>query len=782
MSKNKFIRCLGLVAMSKRKILDGKTYNNLFPVPKATDPIISKDGTVHDTVNFCIDIVSKTILDTALLAPILRRTTLNATCEAIFNFFYKHYQYKIDKDGVEQLRRPARAWADRKTGIDCDCFSISVSSVLSNLGIPHFFRIVKMYGRNYYQHIYVIVPKTKNADLNNRKNYYVIDPVLDKYDQEAPKITFKKDTAMKNLGIPIQFLNGVGDLGRDYHGRIKRTRNVNIPVEQSAVVSISKPSPTGAMLITNSPSRLAGLGKEFDELNGFEGSEEELGRAFNRSMKRHLINTRELVRVQPKRISRIYNVPALASSLDELIGAWDDEMKRERTLERLCANEEQILRPELRGLGDIIHGTDDEFFGLLNADVTGNLGGLEGKKIQIRKKSTGSSTPKKKTGPFTKIKNAVKTVKKVTNTVTPKPVKKVITKTKAVVKNPKATVKNTVAKTKTTVKKASAKTKSIVKKIGKQVVKNNPATLAARGGFLVAMKTNFGRIGSRAYWGLFSEAEAKKAGITSSYWKKAKTAYDQIKRVYINVLKGEESALRKAIITGRAAKKAPGLKGLGYSDGIDHLIGFNGLGEPVSAATITAALSFLTPLLQLVNKIFKKGNGKEETETGGEMEATSDDARRAFTETDPGFTTNDNSASTYQREVERNYNSSGSGSSNSSESNTPSESSAPTTSNDTVKTVTPTDTEETSEDGDNNSGGMSTGAKLGLAALGIAIVAGVSISASGKKKESALSGVDGFAKKKESAKLKKNLKRKGIKLPHGYQVEKRKTVKTIKIK
>lgn len=179
---------LGLVARTKRKIASGNEYNRYFPEPSNTDPILNPDGSVNDTVLLAKDIALKTLADTKKIAPVLKRNSLNATCESIFNFFYGHYQYKEDKKGVEQLRRPARAWQDRKDGIDCDCFSISISSILTNLGIPHAFRIVKMYGRNYYQHIYVIVPKYNGANLNTRGNYFVIDPVLDTYDLEAPGI------------------------------------------------------------------------------------------------------------------------------------------------------------------------------------------------------------------------------------------------------------------------------------------------------------------------------------------------------------------------------------------------------------------------------------------------------------------------------------------------------------------------------------------------------------------------------------------------------------------
>ena len=151
---------LGLVALRKRTIQPGgEKFDRLFPRPANADQILNPDGNVQDTIGHCIKIVKSTLSDTKQLAKILARPTKQETCRAIFNFFYNYYQYKEDTPGIEQLRRPSRAFKDRKSGIDCDCFSISISSVLTNLNIPHYSRVVKMYGRNYYQHRYVIVPK-----------------------------------------------------------------------------------------------------------------------------------------------------------------------------------------------------------------------------------------------------------------------------------------------------------------------------------------------------------------------------------------------------------------------------------------------------------------------------------------------------------------------------------------------------------------------------------------------------------------------------------------------
>lgn len=564
---HKSINGLGLTANGKRKINSGNAFNSFFPKPINTDPYINMDGTVHDTIGYCGPIVLKTLNDTAKISKLLKRKTLKDTCEAVFDFFYKHYQYEVDKEGVEQLRRPSRAWADRHKGIDCDCFTISVSSILTNLGIPHSFRMCELNNKGYFQHIYVVVPKYTNANLKVRSNYYVIDPVVDRFDLEAPGITNIKDKEMSLKGMPIQFLNGVNE-----------TR----------------------------------FGEEFNGLGDALGSDDldGLHREFLHRAKKHLVNTRNLIAKNPKRYNHMYNVNGLVGAYDQLIGSWDNDATRSQTLDKLSGMDESFLQPAFQGLGDIIHGPENELFGLINADLDG-LDGLSGKKQKARKAATGSSKQKRKTGVFTKIKNVNKNIK--------------------------------------------GKAKGVLKKIAKNVLlKYNPALLPIRAGFLVAMKTNFARIASRVYWAYFTEAEAVKAGVSRSFYQSAVKGLDFVKKTFVQKLGGDEATLKKSIITGRAAKVSQNLANKGKLNGIDQLLGVDGLGV-VAAATTTAALTFLTAIAGFLTKVMgKKGaEGKEETETGGETEPTSDVASEGFKQTSVNDTVaNDNSEQAYKDNVD----------------------------------------------------------------------------------------------------------------------------------
>lgn len=179
---------------------DGSKYNYLFPAPVKEDPIIHPDASVEHTVKEMVNLVKKYSHQTAKLADLLKGRSIAESTRNIWEFIYSNIQYKEDKTGVEQLRTPARTWADRIKGVDCDCMSIFASSLLTNMGIDHQFRITK-YGKPDYQHVYVVVP---GSGLNGK--YFVIDGVLDKYDYEL-EYTAKKDFSAMN-GITLQVLNG----------------------------------------------------------------------------------------------------------------------------------------------------------------------------------------------------------------------------------------------------------------------------------------------------------------------------------------------------------------------------------------------------------------------------------------------------------------------------------------------------------------------------------------------------------------------------------------------
>jgi hypothetical protein len=140
------------------------------------------------------------------------------------------------------------------------------------------------------------------------------------------------------------------------------------------------------------------------------------------------------------------------------------------------------------------------------------------------------------------------------------------------------------------IKNAVKKVGKGLKEVGKAVVRFNPVSIAARGGFLVAMKTNLGKMAAKLKWGYATKEQAAAKGISEAQWNKSKDALAKVERLFADKLQGKRDALRNAILKGKAGN----LDGIIEED-------FQGLGEPVTAATLAAA----TPIIVAAIKILK---------------------------------------------------------------------------------------------------------------------------------------------------------------------------------
>lgn len=188
-------------AQTKRHISSGVQYNVLFPKSICNDTVIVGSGKarLHDTLNLMKDIVHQTTTDTSKLAPKLKGHNVVEVCRNIWNFVYGHIQYTMDATGIEQVRRPSRTWADRATGVDCDCYTVFIGSILTNLGIPYQMRITKYGGKKHFQHIYPIVPC--------KGGHITIDCVADRFNYEVP-YSEKKDIDPKG-NILVEEISGL---------------------------------------------------------------------------------------------------------------------------------------------------------------------------------------------------------------------------------------------------------------------------------------------------------------------------------------------------------------------------------------------------------------------------------------------------------------------------------------------------------------------------------------------------------------------------------------------
>lgn len=565
------IAFLGLVAEYRRTLKDGSQYDKYIPKAQGTYDIVTNNGNVHRTVQDMDKYCRVTLEDTIKLVPLLKGNSLPETLKNVFNFWYNHCQYKLDKDGVEELRRPRRAWHDGQklsrnpktepqAGIDCDCFSIAVGSCLMNLRINFKFRITK-YNAG-WQHVYVVVPVS-----NDSKRYYVIDCVLNEFNEEKT-YTDKFDHTMNS---PKTFLGGI-PLAR--LGEIGET-TINTAQAKDDLLN----------------------GVHF---NGIElGTVEEENSPMLKAIYEHLVLTRDIIRKDPGSVDIAGGATAHLKMLDHAISKWNTP-EREAALDLLEQEEDRWNQlTEKNGAVNGMDGSEEIETGYASEDdklvygleELGDLGELEElagdfddlhgeyNKFIEELQGLGNATSKKSGKTFfsniKKAVKAVKTVNKKAGAAIKAAVKKVDTINKKVAGNIGDKAKALQEKAGTAAKKVIAKTKEVAKKAGavikKFLILSNPLTLAMRAGFLLAMEANLFQWAQRLLPSYFTLEEANKMGITKAAWELSKKGREAAEKVFI-AIGGKASKLEKYIKKGRAKEK---LSGLGIP-----------LGEPISTAAL----------------------------------------------------------------------------------------------------------------------------------------------------------------------------------------------------
>lgn len=181
----------------KRHIKSGKVFNHLFNRPKGKNITVKKAATLKDTIVWMKKVVFGTQYQTKRIAKKLQGASVKETCSKVWNFCFSHFQYQKDEERKEQIRTPFRSWWDRKQGIDCDCLTVFISSILTNLKIPHFWRMARYSAQN-MEHIYPVAIGSDGQEI-------IIDCVVHKFNYEV-EYTEKEDVMTE-----LQILNGVNE-------------------------------------------------------------------------------------------------------------------------------------------------------------------------------------------------------------------------------------------------------------------------------------------------------------------------------------------------------------------------------------------------------------------------------------------------------------------------------------------------------------------------------------------------------------------------------------------
>jgi hypothetical protein len=122
-----------------------------------------------------------------------------------------------------------------------------------------------------------------------------------------------------------------------------------------------------------------------------------------------------------------------------------------------------------------------------------------------------------------------------------------------------------------------------IKSAATAVVKNNPVSVLARTGFMLALKLNLKGMRKKLQWGYATSGQAQAAGITADVHQRTKVALQKVEHLWTKKLFGRADALKSLILHG--------------STGIGQL----GVEPVTTAAAITAA----APVIVAVIKILK---------------------------------------------------------------------------------------------------------------------------------------------------------------------------------
>lgn len=209
------------------------------------DYLLTPKGDVYDAIKW-ITLIAKESADDEQIKKIAEELAKeDDPVRAVFQYAYDNVAYEPEaqpsgRDEVQSLRFSQRSLADNAG--NCTAYTILISSLLQNLGVPHYLRVAGYEQPRQYQHIYVVTHSGK-----------VLDPVVGQaqdgtatlynrdgghYNAEAKYIT-KKDFNMKiqalrgtrsvtSVVVPLKGDCGCGgcDDGCNGLGYIKRGRRM----------------------------------------------------------------------------------------------------------------------------------------------------------------------------------------------------------------------------------------------------------------------------------------------------------------------------------------------------------------------------------------------------------------------------------------------------------------------------------------------------------------------------------------------------------------------------
>jgi hypothetical protein len=127
--------------------------NKTIPLNDGKRVVTYKRGITKDIISECLDMVRLHWKQTERFAANLKGTNDVETMKNCYYFVKRNIKYVLDPDGYQFIKSPSAIWYMRYG--DCKSYSIFLSSLLLNLGIPHVTRWVS-YDEGKIEHVYVV--------------------------------------------------------------------------------------------------------------------------------------------------------------------------------------------------------------------------------------------------------------------------------------------------------------------------------------------------------------------------------------------------------------------------------------------------------------------------------------------------------------------------------------------------------------------------------------------------------------------------------------------------
>lgn len=605
------LKCGGFVPTYERL----SDYSHLIDNADHTDQLTGY-GFDKATIDTLIDTCQRYYKQVAKLAAHLKADTPAQSAFNVWHWLHTNIKYNYDAAGKEEIRTPARSWADRQSGVDCDCLSVFTACLLLNMGYAPKFEIVAFANKPQYSHIFV------NLDG------IAIDRVLPTFNRRPSLIT-----KTLFMDIPVYRLSGVEDVALQntlqglYDSTLSKiaagtaSKKDKLDFRKTQVLVTLQGTDYNAF-------RLAGIIMPYvvdmDNNGGYYFDNEEIAglaaAGENDLIAAELsgadeITLGKLFKKLKKAIKKV--AKKVATGVKKVAKATTTAVK---TVAKQTA---KVTKAAVKSAANAVRATAN----VVKAGAQAATG--KGSAAKATLKKAGQQVKKAVVQP---VKTVAKATQQIVKKAVVQPVKTavkvtVVQPTKAAVKTTakvvKATAKATAKAVKATgnaIKKVVQATIKVAGKLFKVIfVKLNPATVLLRNSLRLLIAINFLGMATRLNVSNMAKTAAIAAGYTEQMWTDSQKAKDRVIRFFTK-LGGKKSNIEKAIING-AKKKAlfkkdykptskiveSGEDNATLSGDAPILNGFDGLCGPVTIGSALAAVGgFIAKIWKWIAKIVPK--------------------------------------------------------------------------------------------------------------------------------------------------------------------------------